>query len=506
VIERPWSDSKFEALAAIATARTGLVFPPARRSAVERGMSKAMARAGVPDLDAYGALLASEGAALDDLVTELTVDETYFFREPRHFDFVREVVLPEVLERRGPMHAVRAWSAGCSTGEEAYSLSILFDDAQLPVPPYLLATDISRTSLQTARAAIYGEWSFRGVPEATLERCFHRVHGAHDVPRGARYALAAKFRKRVTFDYLNLAHDPYPALETGTWGMDVILCRNVLIYFDRRTVARVAEHLRRCLADGGWIVTASSDPILSDYTDLERTLTPWGLFYRRGPAPAFFVPRPEPEPNRALALQDLEKRLPPLVLQVAVPEQAFPLALAEAATNGGILAPSTVTAVAQAAMAAGAYRDAVESLRDLGADPTASALFVRALANVEVAEAERACADAVERHPLSVELHYLHAVLLMALARYGDAIRAARRVVYLDGACEIGYFTLGVLLRRTGDLAGARRAYRNARDLLVVQPADALVPLSNGEQAGQLAQLAATELEMLSDTPTWVSQ
>jgi len=506
VIERPWSNSGFEALATIVAARTGLVFPPGRRMAVERGMREVMGRTEALDLDAYGALLACDGAALDDLVTKLTVDETYFFREPRHFDFVREVIVPEVFERRGPQHAVRAWSAGCSTGEEAYSLAILLDDARLPAPPYILATDISRASLQTARAGIYRDWSFRGVFAATIERCFHRLPGVSDGRHSDRYALAARFRNRVAFGYLNFALDPYPALDTGTWGMDVIFCRNVLIYLDRQTVARVAERLRRCLATGGWIVTASSDPMLSDYTDLEPTLTRWGVFYRRGPAPAFFVPQPEPEPDRAFVSARAEKAPPPLVLVPATAEQALPLAVAEVATDAAVAQPRTALSAAQAAMTAGAYRQAAESLRDFAADPTASALLVRALANVEVAEAERACAAALKRHPLSVELHYLHSVLLIALAQVDNAIRAARRIAYLDGACEIGYFTLGGLLRRTGDLAGARRAYRNAYALLVAQPADALVPLSDGEHAGRLAEIAAIELDMLSPSPSRVPQ
>lgn len=457
MIERPWSDAGFEALATIVAALTGLVFPPGRRLAVERGMREAMQRTRAADLDDYAALVARDSGALDDLVGELTVDETYFFREPRHFDFVREVIVPEVLERRGPRHAVRAWSAGCATGEEAYSLAILLDDARLPAPPYILATDISRASLQTARAGIYREWSFRGVPSTTIERCFHRLPGG--------YALAARFRNQVALGYLNFALDPYPALDTGTWGMDVIFCRNVLIYLDRPTVALVAERLRRCLAGGGWIITASSDPMLSDYTDLEPTITRWGIFYRRGPAPSLLVARPETKLNPVAVPARIETPPPPLVPPPAAPEAV----------------------VAEP-------------------DPAASASLVRALANVEVAEAERACVAALERHPLSVELHFLHCVLLIALARPDDAIRAARRMVYLDGACEIGHFMLGGLLRRTGDLAGARRGYRNAHDLLAAQPADALVSLSDGEQAGRMAEIAAIELDMLSALPSRVLQ
>jgi chemotaxis protein methyltransferase CheR len=504
VSELSWSDAGFAAVAESVARRTGLVFPQLRRLTVERGVREAMARAGVADLHAYGALLAQDGALLDDLVTELTIGETYFFREPQHFAFVRELVLPDILRRRGPGHAVRAWSAGCSTGEEGYSLSILLDEAQLPERPYILATDISRRSLQTARAASYRGWSLRGVPAATIERYFQHVPGADDAHAPDRYDLDARFRDRVTFAYLNLALDPYPALDTGTWGMDLIFCRNVLIYLDRQTVSSVAERLRRCLATDGWIVTASSDPMLSEYTDLEPTRTDWGVFYRRATrttrAPARRGESSKPvEPVRA------PERLLPLVVRPAPAERPLPIVLPREAEDHGITSESLL-AGAEAAIASGAYRQAAQTLHDLGGNAKACALQVRALANVEVTEAEQACTAALERHPFSVELHYLHAVLLVALARLDDAIRSARRIVYLDGTCAIGYFTLGGLLRRTGDLAGARRAYRNARDLLAAQPTDAVVPLSDDERAGRLAEIAAIELEMLSDTLTRVAQ
>jgi chemotaxis protein methyltransferase CheR len=492
VIELPWSDTEFAAVAGVVAERTGLVFPHARRTAVERGVREAMARSAAVDLRAYGALLARDNALLDDLVTELTIGETYFFREPKHFAFVRESLLPDVVRRRGPGHAVRAWSAGCSTGEEAYSLAILLDEAQLPERPYVLATDLSRKSLQTARSASYRVWSLRGVPATTIERYFRHEPGADGSRNSGRYDLDARLRNRVTFEYLNFALDSYPALDTGTWGMDLIFCRNVLIYLDRRTTAYVAERLRRCLATDGWIVTASSDPMLSEYTDLEPTRTDWGVFYRRT--------------KRTPLAPAISRESGTVVATPMIVERAAPLAIAEEAEEHGVTSERLVLARAEAAMAAGAYRQAAEGLRDLLADSSASALHVRALANVEVAEAERACTAALGRHPLSVEHHYLRAVLLVALVRFDEAIRFARRIVYLDGNSAIGYFTLGGLLRRTDDLAGARRAYRNAHDLLLAQPADALVPLSDGERAGRLAELASIELEMLSDTPIRMPQ
>jgi chemotaxis protein methyltransferase CheR len=449
VIEIPWADAAFEAVARVVAERTGLVFPDARRDSVEQGVREAAVRAGVADLRAYAELLARDGTLLDALVTELTVGETYFFREPQHFAFVRERLLPDVLRQRGPGHVVRAWSAACSTGEEAYSLSILFDEAGIAERPTILATDISRRSLRTARLATYREWSLRGVPAKTVERYFRYEPGPAGVPNAGCYDFEPRLRLPVTFDYLNLALDAYPSLETGTWGMDLIFCRNVLIYLDRHTIARVADGLRRSLAPDGWLVTASSDPPLSDYTDLTPTATPWGVFYRHKASSTTTA--------TTVAIPAVERSAPARVAPPADP------------------------------------------VDDLAPDAAASARAVRALANLEVAEAERACQTALERHPLSVELHYLHAVLLVALGRLEDAIRSAQWTLYLDRTCVVAYLILGGLLRRTGDRAAARRAYRNAHNLLVALPPDAAVPLAEGECAGRLAEVAAIEVELLGD-------
>jgi chemotaxis protein methyltransferase CheR len=124
-------------------------------------------------------------------------------------------------------------------------------------------------------------------------------------------------------------------------------------------------------------------------------------------------------------------------------------------------------------------------------------LLVRALANRDPDEAERACGAEAARHPLSGELHYLRAVLLLGLGREAEAAVAARRAIYLDRSLAIAHFTLGSILQRRGDRAGARRAYRNARDLCAARPADEVVPLTDGEPAGRLAAAAQAQMARL---------
>jgi chemotaxis protein methyltransferase CheR len=470
-----WTHAAFESVAELLRERTGLRFAPDRSDAAEVGMRRAMARAKISDPDEYRQLLQADAAALDDLVAELAVGETYFFREPQQFAFIRTTVLADVRRRRGPEPHFRTWSAGCASGEEAYSLAIVLEEEGFGDRAHVHATDMSRAALARARRAVYGAWSLRGEGAETARR--------HLRPDGSRFVLDESIRRRVSFEYLNLALDVYPSFATGTWGMDLILCRNVLIYFDPAAVAGVARRLFASLAPGGWLLTASSDPPLSGHAPYETVVTDAGVFYRRAEAVAFAPPAVAPAP-------------PP------VPPPAPPKATRRTVPTGPPR-PEPVTpapdprAEAREALARGEYARAAALTGYLTADPEACALHVRALANLDPDAARQACADAAARHPLAAELHYLEAVLLVDAGRDEEAARAARRVLYVDRTLAAAHFTLGSILRRLGRPAGARRAYRNARDLCAARPADEVVPLSDGEHAGRLAEAAAAQLVVL---------
>ncbi len=272
-----WTQPGFEAVACLVNQRTGLSLAK-RHDSAEHGMKRAMARAKIVDLAQYAERLAGDDATLDDLIGELTVGETYFFREPAHFHFIQQQILPDLRARRGSGHTLRAWSAACATGEEAYSLAILFAQCGLE-QAHLAATDITRAALAKARLAIFSAWSLRGESPLAARAYLTQV--------GKEYRLDEKIRQRVNFAHLNLALDAYPSFAAGIWGMDLILCRNVLIYFDGDTVRRTAQRLHATLADGGWLITASSDPPLWEHAPFEVVADANGLFYRRaGGAPA----------------------------------------------------------------------------------------------------------------------------------------------------------------------------------------------------------------------------
>jgi chemotaxis protein methyltransferase CheR len=475
--------------------RTGLVFPESRRCAFEAGLLRALRRAGLAEDTASLASLDADPAFLDDLVGEITVGETYFFREPQQFSVIRNIVVPSLLAHRPPDQALRIWSAGCATGEESYSLAILMRELGLETAAHIVATDLSRAALAAARRASYTQWSLRGASEEMLRSYFRRV--------GPRFELAPDLRAAVEFGYLNLASDSYPSLAAGIWGMDLILCRNVLIYFDLETIARVATRLFDSLSDRGWLLLGASDPSLGELIPCEVEITESGLAYRRrrpddagaraqGPdgwprtAAREALPRPPEEEMEPPSLQPepplLEKHDPP----GTAAEQEIASGFAEAALAYALGDHGRATRMAEGCL---------QLDQD---DPAIWALLVRALINRGGLEAAgRRCLAGLERHHSSAELHYLHATLLAEARHYREAAAAARRALYLDRRMVAAHLALGTALARLEDLDGARRAFRNAADLLAGLAPEEVVPASDGEQAGRLGEMVKAQLRLL---------
>jgi chemotaxis protein methyltransferase CheR len=259
--------------------------------------------------------------------------------------------------------------------------------------------------------------------------------------------------------------------------MDLILCRNVLIYLDEETVGRVAAHLFRTLAPGGWLITAAADPPLQNRAPFEVVTTDAGAFYRR--------------PVSAIQEVCLERS---------------PRSLPEQAGWPGLSPRSPGTAPPPTPSSPEVHSPGLRGLSPghpdhPEGDPVREAvLHIRRLLQQDAAGAERACTEALADYPLSAELHFLRAVVLVALGRDEDAIAALGRVIYLDRTVAVAHFLLGILLTRRGDRAAARRAYHNVREVCAARPADEVVPFSEGETAGRLAEAAAFQLALLART------
>lgn len=449
-----WDAHPLEPIARLVQARTGIDLDGIPGAHAAATIEQAMREAGHDDPARYLALLRLGAAAFDALVDALTVGESYFFRDHAQLAFVAREILPAVRERaRDGGDGLRAWSAGCAGGEEPSSLAILLDEHRALDGAFLLATDISGAALLAARRGVYRPWSLRGEGA-------HRAR-PYLAERPEGLLLSPRIREAVTYRRLNLAEDDYSSAAAGTVDLDLVLCRNVLIYLDPPTIARVADGLARSLRPGGWLVTGASDPPLGGIAGLEVEVRPEGVFYRK-PERA-----PSPRPSRAQGGPPSRSR-----------ERTTSLALVGRSIEQRDEVPREEPVPAEA----GGSRT-TDALQELAATDPA-----RAHARVAALLAER---------PLDVELRHLHASLLLALDRTEEAERALRELLALDSSCALAHFLLADLELRRGDAGAARRSLRAAAREARALGAGAAIPYGDGHPAAQLAAAAEARLRSL---------
>jgi chemotaxis methyl-accepting protein methylase len=254
-------------LSAFVSTRTGIELT---RGGIDRALAnyamRRQAELGVTRAG-YLALLASErgGAELERLVNSITVGYTWFFRDPGQLAAI-ETLVTGALGRPGK---VRLWIPGCSTGEDAYSLAFLADRAEREVE--ILATDLNTQSIEHARRGVYGTWSVRDMDPRFSTHLTRR--------RDKTFEVTPRFRERVTFARHNLIDRPPVPADGGAW--DVILCRNVLIYFERDVALRVLDMLARSLAPGGHLVLGASEVMCEVPEGLEACYVAGRLAFRQ---------------------------------------------------------------------------------------------------------------------------------------------------------------------------------------------------------------------------------
>lgn len=491
-----------ERAAEILRERAGLVFDHARRSVLEAGVRAGFQRSNLHTPEEYVDRLGHDQDLLDGLLAGVTIGETYFFRDSDQFALLRDRIFPELFARsrrsgNGEDAPLRIWSAACASGEEPYSLAILLHQLGWLSRTRILGTDISRPLLHRAHQARYAAWSLRGVAENVVATYFHR--------QGNRYTLIPAIRDAVDFRYLNLADTGYPSVTSGAWGMDLILCRNALIYFAPDQVFPVTSRLLGSLVDGGWLMLGSTDPVLNDPVGARVEITSAGLVYRRGrrsnewaaipddrghttPALPAGAPSPSVSQSRPAAPAPSTVKRPPVASAAQEAERTHTEDDARARAMQCYAARDYRAATAAAAAA----------LVDHPDDTKLWMLQINALANNgQLDEAERRCREARDRHGLCADLTVLHAFLLLEAGHHREAAMTARQALYLDSELSVAHLALGTALVRDRDTTGAERAFRNAARLLAALPADMPVPGAGDVSAGRLTALARTQLVLL---------
>lgn len=476
-----------ERLAALIRQRTGVRLLDHQLDNLRDTISNACATFDYPDCSDY--LLAIEGSNAESrlqehLIAGITVGESYFFRDRQQMGFLQEHFLPELIRQRRQSgnRYLRIWSAGCSAGQEVYSILIMLHQLIDDIDQWnihLLGTDINVSALSMAIRGKYDQWSFRATSDLLRQRFFTPVNG--------RWQLNSALRRAVKFSYLNLYGDSFPSVLSETNALDLILCRNVFIYFDREIVPPVMEKFYASLMPGGCLLMGASDLLDEHAAEAFEYHTHGNMHYLRKSEvplyPALLPSSPE--------VDSLEDKVAEKVAVVELPEAAPP----DLSPVAAIKPYEEIIA-----LLGGDAWDAVVRLIDKRIEQGDDSALIwqfrgKALANKGlIDEALLACECSIERDPTDKHSHFIRALLLIDAHRQKAAEAALRATLYLDRRFVEAHYQLGLLLMRRGEKVAGIKSLRNALQIAESEQPERQLHDAAGMSHGRIASILRNEL------------
>lgn len=470
----------------------GLHFPRERWADLERGVRAAAEECDSHrDLESYIEALLSSALTpgnVDALASHLTIGETYFFRERRSLEVFAEEIMPELTRAHSSSGSpIRIWSAGCATGEEPYSVAMVLSKWMAALRGIeILGTDVNIRSLHRASKGIYADWSFRGTPPWVRNTFFK----AND---DGRWAIVPAIKQMVEFAPLNLMDDTYPPLSNGTNGMDVIFCRNVLMYFTPEALRKVIRRLYGYLATDGWLIVSPTETSHELFSDFATVSFGDVTLYRKSNKRLLVAPT-LPVCNEQRSSVQQPARVDEARPFAASVRQANPNA--QDADPGAVSTDLPAASFAQALRLyeQGRYEEAVRTtdalLSENGSDT--QAMFLRARIDANQGKLDEAlvwCDKAIATDKMAPRAHYLRAMILQEQGSIAGATLALKQAVYAEPHFVLGHFALGNLALKDGRRKESVKYFENVLLLLARYQPDDIVPESEGLSAGRLREM-----------------
>jgi chemotaxis protein methyltransferase CheR len=496
-VNRTARPDRVERLRAVVARGLGLAFDDARSAFLEEILARRARHTG-QDVEVYLARLEAEPRAeLRTLVPELTVGETYFFRNAEQFHALTEAALPDRIRVRAAERKIRILSAGCASGEEPYSLAMLVREHVDPSwDVSILAVDVNPTALALAAKARFTPWALRETTPELEQRWFRAV--------GGTLQLVDAARERVRFEEHNLIEDDPRLWAHETY--DVVFCRNVLMYLTPESSQAVVERIRQSLVPGGYLFMGHAETLRGLSKDFHLCHTHGTFYYqRRGRSDATeesctAKPAGEAVPSTPAAPDDAGGTWVERIRRASERIEALtgtPPAIASAAVPPAERA-NLVTALDL--LADERYADALESVGSLPAggasDP--DALLLRAVLLTHggrLGEAEEACRRVLELDGLNAGAHYALALCREGAGDLRGAVDEDQVAIYLDGSFAMPRLHLGLLARKSGERETARRELGRAFVLLQREEPSRVLLFGGGFRREALRALCRSELE-----------
>ena len=445
------TDNELYLVSEIIASRTGLYFPKERWGALGKNLTAAAREFGYRNINEFVQWLLFAPVSKEQIkiiAACLTVSETYFWRESQVFSALTGSILPGIMKPgKKKDKRLRIWSAGCSTGEEPYSIAIAIHKTIPDIRDWnisILATDINEKSLTKARSGIYNPWSFRNSPD-WLKETYFRYN------QNQKYEIIPEIKKMVTFSCYNLAQEDCWSEIHKAGPVDIIFCRNVLMYFTHECAEKISCKLSDLLSKKGFLVVSSCELSSKLFPKLTAVNFPGAVVYRRTlikPGPEYSLPPEQIKTSNLYSAKSGQRQTSTLQSISAVPDLSHQLQSVPESQHDS-------------------FRDKINA--------------IRLLANQnQLTEALTACDKALVLLKLEPGLHLLRASILQEMNRGQEAIRSLKKAIYIDPDYIMGHFTLGNLYFHQGNLKNAERYFNNTLELLNFRSNDEIPEESEG--------------------------
>ncbi|MES9938235.1 MAG: CheR family methyltransferase [Sedimenticola sp.] len=468
-----------DSIAELITSKSGIVITNRDKRRLCSIIMERLIQTGLKSIPDYGRMLmkiGSEDPEWLDLLHQLIVGETYFFRDKGQTDLLKDYLLPKLVERNRARRELRIWSAGCSTGEELYSIAILL--AQIPGIKdswnlHLLGTDINRRALEKARAGVFGDWSFRNTDSAAKQRYF-REHDGH-------WHITNSIKEMVTFKYHNMVTGAFPVRDDTLHDMDLIICRNVFIYFSPETTGMVLPKLVSTLKQGGYLLAGHNELQGHEVEGLKAESLPGSYVYQR-----------LKDSRRSRQVQKQTVVTAPYKKKTVHAQQRFEI------TNSNLEETKPELKKPVLDEARGLFQDrnytaVINLVRGVPEDSSdifeTQHLVARAQANLgRYEEARQTVMGMIAIRQFDPIPYYLLAHIDEAMEAREEAKQWLHKVIYLSPDFVTAYLDLATLYSGEGNRSRARQLRLSALNLLKSLPADKVVGPYNTEKAGELLE------------------
>ncbi len=494
-----------EAYCRLIRERSGIVVRDGQLVILRNAVVDACQRFKLKSSDDYLDLLGDRTATcpeMEFLISAMTVGESYFFRDAIQVEFLRTHCLPDLISRKRAdgSRMIRVWSAGCSMGQELYTIAILLEELLPDIDQWtvhLLGSDINAEHLRIAIDGRYSDWSLRSATEQQKDRYFKR-EGKQSCQ------LLPRICRRARFIYQNLAEDNFPTILSETHAQDLVVCRNVLIYMEHDGILAISRKLAASLVPGGVLLLGAADPHSEAHSIPE-------LHSRHTEQTQYFVHEPVVRLEKPTAIEIKPQASPTRVREaVPVPVLRPKRVAAKVKPRRSPVPPISVAAPVEikypeikGLLSSERWSDALRAIEALDegsrGTPFVLQLEAKTLANLgRLEEAVELCELAFEKGSTDKHTHFIYALALSGMGRFSEAEAALRKALFLDHQFVEAHYQLALLLFGSGRMPLGLKSLQNALKIAKAGDPDRGIHDSPGMTYGRFVEVLQSEFDIYS--------